>query len=269
MTDNIPASMVLNWDQTPINYISSGNWTMERQGQSKVPIAGQADKRSLTAILTVSMAGDFLPMQLIYTGKTARSLPKQKFPDGFDVTQNPSHWSNEETMLQYVEVIIKPYLQKQREVHGDKPAVLIYDAFRAHTMETVQEKLAQLNAKLIMVPKNMTDHLQPLDISVNKPVKGYMKARFNEWYTNEILKLEQAGDNNYEAMGQLLKSGVALRELSAGWITNLYEHFQEPNQREIIINGFKHCNIVQRCLTGPLTEDPFEEWDRVSEILVL
>lgn len=213
--DQIPPSLVLNWDQTPLNYISARKWTMDQEGISKVAIAGQSDKRALAAILTVSMAGDFLPMQLIYSGKTAKSLPKSKFPSGFSLTQNPSHWSNEDTMISYIEEILVPYLEQQRETHADKPAVLIYDAFRAHTTEAVQAKLEQLNAKLVMVPKNMTDHLQPLDISVNKPVKGYMKTRFNEWYTERIVELERAGENNYQTIGNLIKSVVTIRELSA------------------------------------------------------
>lgn len=232
---------------------------MAPEGSSKVAIAGQADKRSLTAVLTVSMSGEFLPIQLIYPGKTPRSLPRHDFPVGFSLTQNSSHWSNEDTMGDFVQDILEPYLKKQREVlkNADMPALLIYDAFRAHTTDAVQQKLAALNAKLVMVPKNMTDHRQPLDISVNKPVKNYLKTRFNEWYTGKNIELERTGECNYEAMGDLLKSSVALRELGAKWISDIYYYFDLATQKQIIVNGFRHCGIIRACEHGPVNDDPF------------
>lgn len=255
---SIPWSMILNWDQTPLNYIPSSRWTMAEQGASKVPIAGQADKRSLTALVTVSAAGDFLPFQLIYPGKTAKSLPKCKFPEGFSVTQNANHWSTEDTMLRYISDILEPYLAKQRELVGEAtPALLIYDAFKGHTTEAVQQRLRDLNAKLVMVPKNMTDHLQPIDISVNKPIKNYLQKRFQEWYTQQVTELELSGERSYEAVADLLKSSVTLRELGARWICDLYEHFQAAPQRLIIQNGFRHCGIEGICQTGPIHDDPF------------
>lgn len=116
----------------------------------------------MTAIFTVSLSGEFIPMQLIYSGKTSLSLPKFKFPDGFSLTQNPSHWSNELTMELYIKEILYPYIKRTLELFNpNTPALLIYDAFRAHTSDDIQEKLRELNVRLVMVPKNMTDHLQP------------------------------------------------------------------------------------------------------------
>ena len=60
------------------------------------------------------MDGTFLPMQLIYKGKTPRSLPKFKFPKEFHVTQNPSHWANEETSIGLINEIVVPYMKKIR-----------------------------------------------------------------------------------------------------------------------------------------------------------
>ena len=198
--DQIPAEMVINWDQTPLHYIPAGKWTMEAEGTSKVPIAGGADKRALTAIFTVTLSGEFLPMQLIYTGKTSQSLPKHKFPAGFSLTQNPSHWSNEETMILCINEVLEPYIAAKRAELNQTttPALLIYDTFRAHTTDGIQQRLEELNVCLVMVPKNMTDHLQPLDISVNKPAKNYMKRRYAEWYTEHVVPLEDDRVRNYE-----------------------------------------------------------------------
>ena len=62
--------------------------TMDKKGASNVPIEGIDDKRSLTATFSVTLDNKFLPMQLIYTGKTNQSLPKVKFPNGFSLSAN-------------------------------------------------------------------------------------------------------------------------------------------------------------------------------------
>ena len=38
------------------------------------------------------------------------------------------------------------------------------------------------------VPPNTTDLLQPLDISVNKPAKSFLRQKFDEWYASEVFK---------------------------------------------------------------------------------
>ncbi len=80
--DDIPPELVINWDQTGIHYVPVSSWTMEKEGSKRVEIAGADDKRQITAVLGGSMAGDFLPVQLIYQGKTATSL---NFPSSWHV----------------------------------------------------------------------------------------------------------------------------------------------------------------------------------------
>ena len=52
----------------------------------------------------------FLPVQLVYEGKTTKCQPAVKFPEGWQVTHMPNHWCNEETMIDYIdESVIVPY----------------------------------------------------------------------------------------------------------------------------------------------------------------
>ena len=44
------------------------------------PMSGVDDKRSITAMLAIILGKPFLPMQLIYKGKSNQSLPKVNFP---------------------------------------------------------------------------------------------------------------------------------------------------------------------------------------------
>ena len=83
---NIPDDLIINFEQTPSGYICSSNRTMEFEGATSVPIVGKGKKQQITGTFRVTKTGLILPMQLIYKGKTTRSLRKGvNFPNGFNV----------------------------------------------------------------------------------------------------------------------------------------------------------------------------------------
>ena len=77
--EEIPMELILNWDQTGIKMVPSSGWTMDRQGAKRVEVSGVNDKRIITAVFCGSLTGDFLPLQLIYKGKTNRCHPHFSF----------------------------------------------------------------------------------------------------------------------------------------------------------------------------------------------
>ena len=110
----IPPKLVINLDQTATYYVPVGSWTMETEGAKWVEIAGKDDKRQITAVFAGSMAGDFLPIQLVYKGKTPGCLPNvQSVPEGWHLTYSPSHWSTEWTMRDYIQKIVLPYVERR------------------------------------------------------------------------------------------------------------------------------------------------------------
>ena len=151
-------------------------------------MVGVDDKRQITAIFCGSILGDFLPVQIIYKGKTTRCHPRFPFPTGWHITHSPNHWSTEETMLQYIDHIIVPYVEKVREVVGDSTALVIMDNFKGQVTNSVTNVLEVNNILVVLLPPNTTDLLQPMDISVNKPAKEYLRRQFQQWYSEEVMK---------------------------------------------------------------------------------
>ena len=93
-------------------------YTFSFKGTKNVPIKGIDDKRQITATFAVSLTGKFLPIQLIYKGKTKRSLPKFKFPSTFSLSYTENHWSNTEKSIGIFEQIIFPYLKMVKRENG-------------------------------------------------------------------------------------------------------------------------------------------------------
>ena len=128
---------------------------------------------------SVTFTGDFLPMQIIYGGKTDRSQPRGVvFPKGFHVTQNEKHWSNETETVNFIEQVIDPYVIDKRKELGlpaDQKALLTWDVFRGQTTDHVAQIWDSLNIKVVKVPANMTHFFQPLDLTVNGSAKNFMR----------------------------------------------------------------------------------------------
>ena len=91
----IPLSLVLNLDRKTLKYVPVCNDTMALSGAKSVTIVGSFDKRSVTGIFSVTMHCEFLPMHLIYKGKTVQSFPKFKFPQGFYISANEINFLND------------------------------------------------------------------------------------------------------------------------------------------------------------------------------
>lgn len=48
--------------------------------------------------------------------------------------------------------------------------------------------MKQHNIHVCLLPPNTTDLLQPMDVSVNKPAKVFLKGEFWEWYSNQVME---------------------------------------------------------------------------------
>ena len=52
--EEIPPSLIFNWDQTGLHLVPSSSWTMARKGSKRVEMIGMEDKRQITAIFFVA-----------------------------------------------------------------------------------------------------------------------------------------------------------------------------------------------------------------------
>ena len=147
--EDIPEDLVINWDHTGINYIPVSKWTMEAEGSKMVVVTGIEDKRKITAVLSITMSGNYLPPQLIYQGTTNRCLPKMiTFPSGWHVTCTQNHWANEVTNLQYLDKILLPLVNQKRKdlnLAANHSCLVIFDKFKAQCTSTVLEVFANNN----------------------------------------------------------------------------------------------------------------------------
>ena len=92
--------MIINLDPKPSKFVPSCNKTLTKKGFKSVPIAGSTDKEMITTTFSITLTGELLPVQLIYGGKTKKSIPAVSFPSDFVISANGKH-NNERKALKH------------------------------------------------------------------------------------------------------------------------------------------------------------------------
>ena len=158
--EDVPLSLIINWDHTATKIVPSSQWTMEKKGMKRVEIAGVDDKQQITAIFACTLAGKFLPMQLIYQGTTTKCHPRGvQFPADWLISHTANHWANETTTIAYIHSIIIPYVKKEREAFGlsnDHRALVLSMCCTPQVLKLLDDN----NILYFTVPSNCTDRLQ-------------------------------------------------------------------------------------------------------------
>ena len=159
---------------------------------------------------------------------------------GMHATFTQNHWANENTMEDYVNLIILPYVQKKRmelDLPADYPALVIYDVFKGQCTETISNILQASDILYVHVPANCTDKLQPLDLSINKPAKEFLRSRFQEWYSQQIcVQLDEGTCEPVDLRMSIMKP------IGAKWLIEMYEYFKD--HPSILVNGFCAAGII-------------------------
>ena len=124
------------------------------------------------------------------------------------------------------------------EQHGRHMAcALIGMRFRGQTTAEIVSLLEHHNIVSVQIPPNCMDKLQPMDISVNKPMKDELKISFQTWYASKVSKqieevpVDKVKDSNSHQSKEHYLDHLCSRQAVAKW-------------PEIAISGFRRAGIV-------------------------
>ena len=184
------------------------------------------------------MSGEYLPAQVIYKGKTDHCHLKGDIPSGWDIWHSVNHWSNEETMLRYVEKIIVPFLNNGHlytSTRNTQPFVFLttfVDKWQQSSRTcSANTTLSMLQFRLTVLTNSNHSMLQ----SIN-PSKMRSEADFRvdmKW--REQLKTQPV----HEVAVHVSASVVKTRSL--GWFVSSWQSLAA--RPTVATNGFKKTGI--------------------------
>ena len=140
--------------------------------------------------------------------------------------------------------MIAPYVDKVKEdlhLPADSKSLLIWDAFKAQSCPNVIDKLESLDIVSVMVPKNMTHLLQPLDLTTNTVFKRLENKAFSDYVTNTITKeLHQDSPHDVTTIDVDLKLPTLKHAKLMG---EIFSHFKEEKGVEAIMKRLESCGV--------------------------
>ena len=199
-------------------------------------------------------------------------MPKFTFPSNFQVTFTPNHWSNLEKCEDLFKVIIFPYLSTKKKELGypeDQRSLIIMDTFKGQDNEEMKRLCAKNNCELVIVPHNLMNKFQPLDISINQSAKKFISNKFNVWYADTVSKQLSNGVAPGDVKISLKLSD--LKPLHARWIVETCNHLK--HQKWFHYQRFRCCreqwgyHICKRCLHT--SRKPFQGTETTTQFLVV
>ena len=107
---------------------------------------------------------------------------------------------------------------------------------------------------------NMVQLFQPLDLTVNKHCKSYLKRLFSEWYAQKIENQLSLGKKVEEIKIEFCLT--ILKPLHAKWLVEFYNEITSENGSSVIINGWKAAGIydaTKAWSSGLQSIDPLED----------
>ena len=128
------------------------------------------------------------------------------------------------------------------------------DNFKGQVTPIMNELLEQHNIHSCLLPPNTMDRLQPMDLSVNKPAKAFLRGEFQKWYSDQIMQQldNPTTDFSMAELNPVDLSMAAMKEITGQWLVKMYDYIS--NNHDFIVNGFLYSGI-SKALDGTCDDD--------------
>ncbi|XP_018105792.1 plectin isoform X1 [Xenopus laevis] len=234
-----------NMDEIPMTFDLPSNRTVASLGDTTFsPRTTGNEKNNFTVVLSCLADGTKLRPFIIFKRKT---LPKKvKFPPRITVRAHVKGRMDVHGTKKWLEEI---WNGRPGAALINKPSLLVWDMFRAHTSDDVKQLAINSQVTLAVIPGGLTSVLQPLKVSLNKPFKDSVQKMWHEWMSSGQAKRTKAGN--------LTKPDI---ELIAKWVRDAWEDIPE----DMVQRAFQKCGICNAVDVGEdsaLYENDFIDGD--------
>ena len=167
------------------------------KGAKNIPINSVDDKRQITATFAVSCTGEFQPIQTSFSFPCINQLCRKNQTKSSQVFFFTFFFGNvtrkslvkHRSLLNFLKKIF--FLEKTKRSKSyplEQHALIIMDTFKRQENDTLKKFCADNKCDDVIVPLNLTNKFQPLDLSVNKAAKSFFKNKYNDWFSDQHLR---------------------------------------------------------------------------------
>jgi hypothetical protein len=252
----VPAELIFALDQYGQRLLAVGDHTRVKRGTKSISVLGSGDKRQITGVPLVSMAGIFVGQQAIWTGTTTRCHPKKvKVHPKLFHTHSANHWSTPATMSHIITSILCPYIDEviakmslnavQRQ---NQKSILLLDVWKHHLSLPFKELLASKKIIPVYLDPGTTSKEQVGDLVINRSMKAEVTSVISNSVAQKVSQQLKARRLLAAANVELPKISIdvkmgALKPLVVEGMINAIKFFESEEGKELIVKGFKKAGL--------------------------
>lgn len=181
---DIPKECVLNADETPPFMETNPNYTLDEKGKRgpTTVLSFNKEKQRINFMLTITSNGDHLKPFVVLKGKNVKLLVKNNKDvlKNSIVCANKNTWMTTKLTKYYIKRVIKPYAKGEYYI-------LLRDHFSCHYRKEIIDLCLQYKIIVVLIPARCTPMFQPLDVSVNKSLKNYIRRSCEEFKISQLI----------------------------------------------------------------------------------
>ena len=173
-----------NVDETSIYFEMYNNYTVSKIGEKTVKVNNFGyEKDTVSVLLFTTANGKKLPPLIVFKGNPEgtifKNLQKNQLVEKnkLFIASQPNSWVTEEIFYDWPDKI-RFRITTIKSATGTS---LIYDRAKSHFSDRINYLFKKNNANYALIPPGQTSYLQPLDVSINKPFKDYIRDKFLEF----------------------------------------------------------------------------------------
>ena len=122
-------------------------------------------------------------LHFLFIFKSKKGISKEldkKYSNAALIFSNAKEgWINEDLLIVWLDRI-----WFNLNISLTQKPILVFDQCHAHTSVKIVKYFKKKHINYELIPAGTTEYLQPLDVSINKPLKSHIKEKFDKWYIN-------------------------------------------------------------------------------------
>lgn len=176
---DIEPERIFNCDEAAFLLNPKESSVLAEKGQKNVyKIVGNNEKESITVLFTGNAAGVLAPPLLLFPYKRIPGHIASKLPDGWSCGRSDNGWMTAFNFYEYIANVFHPWLIKS----GIRlPVILYMDGHSSQMTKHLSDFCSIHGIELIAFYPNATHILQPMDVSVFRPIKLMWKTIVNKY----------------------------------------------------------------------------------------
>ena len=115
------------------------------------------------------------------------------------------------------------------------------DTFKRQDNDKLKKLCAENNCDVVVVPYNLTNEFQALDLSVNKAAKSLFQNKYNDWFSDQVFTQLQNGKDPTDV--KISSKLSDLKPIHTRWNVDWYNHVIKD--KEMIDRRFNSAGIAE------------------------